>query len=349
MFFSIIIPFYNIKKEIFYETLFSVFNQHNCNFDFEIIVVDNGSEIPLRIDNLDSGLKNKIKLIRIEENLTIGPARNIGIKHSKGEWIFFLDGDDILEKNFFEIIEKTIRENSRCEQIKFRHREFFNNFRKISINFCEEAKPKYTDPKDFSTLKNCAVWTSVYKKDFLIRNNLFFLEEKHIFEDLYFYFITTIFSDTNKSLILIDNILINYRKSEFQTSYNFAKELSKFEVMKTNKRAKLVLSDKAIKNIYLAILFLEKNIILEKILSSQVFAYIISTLLIPRVVYYYYYLNVEVFKKTKFYCKKLSKKNLPFINKIALKFFKFRFLTFICVRIFYYLTLIKIKFKKNKN
>lgn len=154
MLFSIIIPYYNTNKEIFYETLFSIFNQTEKNCEFEIIIVDNGSKKPLKIYDLNSKFKEKIKIIRLEENLTIGPARNIGIKNAKGEWIFFLDSDDILDINFFKVIKKTIEENINCEQVKFRNKIFKN--KKIDNSHCD-SNPEYTKSNDFSIFNSMAV------------------------------------------------------------------------------------------------------------------------------------------------------------------------------------------------
>lgn len=89
---SIIIPCYNAEKFI-KETIQSVLNQAYTNW--ELIIVNDGS-----IDNSESHIK-EFKDNRIQykptKNGGVSKARNIGINLAKGEFIAFLDADDIFE------------------------------------------------------------------------------------------------------------------------------------------------------------------------------------------------------------------------------------------------------------
>jgi glycosyltransferase involved in cell wall biosynthesis len=103
LFFSIIIPTYN--RALFIEkTIRSVLNQNYRNF--EIIIVDDGST-----DNTAEIIKNinsdKIKYFKIE-NSERGVARNYGIKHSTGDYVTFLDSDDILLPTHFTNASESI-------------------------------------------------------------------------------------------------------------------------------------------------------------------------------------------------------------------------------------------------
>ncbi len=86
---SVIIPAYNGAKYI-KKTLSSVFNQ--TFKDFEVIAIDDGSQ-----DQTKKILKNYGKKIRYiyQENKGTAAARNTGIKAAKGEYIAFLDQDDL--------------------------------------------------------------------------------------------------------------------------------------------------------------------------------------------------------------------------------------------------------------
>lgn len=104
---SIIIVTWNNIKEI-KECLFSI---HKQSFkDYEIIVVDNGSS-----DGTLEFLKNypqPIILIENSKNLGYCKANNIGIKMAKGEFIFFLNADTILEDFTLEILVKSLKSDS---------------------------------------------------------------------------------------------------------------------------------------------------------------------------------------------------------------------------------------------
>jgi glycosyltransferase involved in cell wall biosynthesis len=86
---SIIIPYY-MHEEFIAETVLSAKRQTYANV--EIIVVDDGSPKPAAPALEDiSG----IKLIRTE-NVGCPGARNVGFNYSSGEFLIFLDGDDVL-------------------------------------------------------------------------------------------------------------------------------------------------------------------------------------------------------------------------------------------------------------
>lgn len=86
---SVIIPTYN-RAHCVGEAIKSVLDQTYKNF--EIIVVDDGST-----DNTEEVLAtfgDKIRVIR-QENRGVSAARNAGIREARGEWLAFLDSDDL--------------------------------------------------------------------------------------------------------------------------------------------------------------------------------------------------------------------------------------------------------------
>ena len=87
---SIIIPCYN-SHEYVTETIKSVFQQTYTNY--EIIVVDDGSDRPVK-DIIDAFQSPKIRYY-FRERLGVGATRNYAIQISAGEYIAFLDSDDI--------------------------------------------------------------------------------------------------------------------------------------------------------------------------------------------------------------------------------------------------------------
>ena len=96
---SVIIPVYN-TKEYLKECIDSILNQ---TIDlFEVIIVDDGStDGSLELINQYAESHSNIRVIS-QKNCGLGAARNIGLKISKGEYIYFIDSDDILEKNALE-------------------------------------------------------------------------------------------------------------------------------------------------------------------------------------------------------------------------------------------------------
>lgn len=98
---SVIITYYK-KKKFIKKTLKSVFNQNYKNYEIIFVYDDENLEDLAKIKILLSEFKNK-KLIINKKNLGVAKSRNIAIKHSKGEYLAFIDADDIWRKNKLKI------------------------------------------------------------------------------------------------------------------------------------------------------------------------------------------------------------------------------------------------------
>ena len=90
---SIIIPYYK-KKRYIKQTLQSILRQKYKNFEILIIYDANNTEDLLLIKELKEK-DNRIKLITNKKNIGAGMSRNKGIRFSKGEYLAFIDSDDL--------------------------------------------------------------------------------------------------------------------------------------------------------------------------------------------------------------------------------------------------------------
>ena len=166
---SIIIPIYKVEKYI-EECLDSIFAQ--LPDSVEIILIDDGtpdrSVDIIRSEYADWLVKDQIVLIE-QENAGPGAARNSGLAIVRGEYIGFLDSDDILFEHYFTLVLESIS-TSRTDIIEFG----FQRFHLIS----DIAKEEYQFPYTFTGLYeieevrneifSAGVWfpsTRVYKKE----------------------------------------------------------------------------------------------------------------------------------------------------------------------------------------
>ena len=97
MFLSVIIPHYNLKRELLERCITSITTQEIANGDYEIIVVDDGSPLPpswLETERSTS----RTRLIKATHGGP-GAARNRGIEEAQGKYLMFVDADDYLIDN----------------------------------------------------------------------------------------------------------------------------------------------------------------------------------------------------------------------------------------------------------
>jgi glycosyltransferase involved in cell wall biosynthesis len=105
---SVIIPTYN-RAELVREALESVFSQTFGNF--EVIVVDNGSTDHTR--EVLAQFADRIRTV-LTDRSSIGSARNEGIQRARGEYLAFLDNDDLWKPEKLERHLKFAQDHREC-------------------------------------------------------------------------------------------------------------------------------------------------------------------------------------------------------------------------------------------
>lgn len=168
---SVIVPFYNAETSIG-RSIRSVCSQ-SLN-EIEILCVDDGStdnsyQVVARLLKSD----NRIRCIKLSENIGPAAARNIGIKNAKGKYVFFLDSDDHLPNaNSLEILYE---KSERYKVDIVGGNVCFENAKKLPFN--RKNFPLFTD-SELISCKNISFfygfWCFLYSKKFIIENHLFF-------------------------------------------------------------------------------------------------------------------------------------------------------------------------------
>jgi glycosyltransferase involved in cell wall biosynthesis len=123
---SIIIPTFNSSKHI-KATLNSVLSQTYSNW--ECILVDDGSiDLTETISINYQEKDNRFQLYKRPEDLPKGPssARNYGVTKAKGEYVIFLDADDLLATTCLENRVAQFKQNQNCDFLVFQMERFFN-------------------------------------------------------------------------------------------------------------------------------------------------------------------------------------------------------------------------------
>lgn len=119
---SIVMPVYNTPPRFFREVLQSVFAQTYVNW--ELCLVDDGSSSPSTISIFDELMQShdpRIKALRLDANRGIAGASHAAFELATGEYVAFLDHDDLLTPNALSEVVERLREDEGVDFIYSDH------------------------------------------------------------------------------------------------------------------------------------------------------------------------------------------------------------------------------------
>ena len=183
---SIIIPVYNTEQYLFH-CLDSILNQSFS--DFELLLIDDGSSDGSgAICDVYSEKDNRIRVFH-KENGGVSSARNMGLDKANGEWVAFLDSDDLFPEDalsklllcsdddvdmVYGGIRKFDESSDTIETIAVRGRE------RISV---EEALDAFVAPEERNGDWHKYLYNRIYRMIIIKRFGLRFKEEIYYKED----------------------------------------------------------------------------------------------------------------------------------------------------------------------
>lgn len=210
---SVIIPFYKVEKYI-EKCIGSVKNQTYTNFEC-LLIDDESPDSSFKLAQKAILDDPRFSIIR-QNNKGLGGARNTGIEHAKGEYIFFLDSDDWILPHCLETLYSAIhRDNSEIAICAY---NAVSESGEVNYTFSQFEAGTYTD-KSFilnQFLYYPTAWNKLYKKS--LWENIRY-PEKMYYEDL-----ATTYKLVNKisKITAIDDCLYQYlqRAGSIMTSYS---------------------------------------------------------------------------------------------------------------------------------
>lgn len=169
---SIIIPIYNVEQYL--EQCLNSVLMDNYVDNMEVICVNDGStDNSLGICDLFAERYNNIKLIS-QSNAGLSAARNTGLKNATGEYVYFLDSDDYLYPDVLnqmcEFIVANELEMACFNVLKDGITPYYSTSLTIPICTGNEFATRFRNSENYSYV--APVWMYVYKKSFLLDNNL---------------------------------------------------------------------------------------------------------------------------------------------------------------------------------
>ena len=215
--FSFIIPIYNGEK--FINKTIREIGQTNLE-DYEVILVNDGSTDNSEFICDTLAKKNKNIHCIHQRNQGVSSARNNGLKAATGEYVLFLDADDMLEpRKLSEILEK-IEKTKDIDMAIFGIS--FDYYYKGKLYRRDEMSPPLNGVQNskiwmknmlmmYYTNSLSPVWNKVFRRRFLLDHKLYLREDMFLYEDLEY---------SVRCMICCDNILFepeiiyHYRQSD---------------------------------------------------------------------------------------------------------------------------------------
>lgn len=223
---SVIIPVYNVE-EYLRECLDSVINQ--TLKEIEIICVNDGStDGSLAILNEYANKDSRIKILS-KSNSGYGNTMNVGINAASGEFINFLESDDLIEQTMFEELYNIAHKN-KLDIIKADYYEYYgetNQLKSIHVLKDKFMYGKVLSPKDnlwlfYVPMMNCL---GFFRREFIESNNIRHNETPGAsHQDMGFWFQTFCFAE---SIYYYNKPFYKYRQDNMSSSMNTLSSLSK--------------------------------------------------------------------------------------------------------------------------
>lgn len=225
---SVIVPIHGVGK--FLNRCLDTLDKQSFELPYEVICVsdnccDNSDEI---IDSFVKKSPNKfVKLEVCNKNLS--DTRNDGLKIAKGKYILFVDGDDSVLKDYIQsLYYSVVKEEldigccNYYEAIEDKDCKFKKNITSYLAVKKESNIEKTKKEFSLDVRLRSFVWNKIYKKDFLIQNDIKFNKAFVLCEDFVFNFLC--FNFTNKNVGFSNNreyVYLQRRVSYTKTINNF--------------------------------------------------------------------------------------------------------------------------------
>lgn len=178
---SFIIPVYKVEKFI-HQCVRSICAQTYCNL--EVILVDDGSpdECPQICDAL-AATDKRIRVIH-KQNGGLSSARNVGIQAATGDYIVFVDGDDYwISENALKKLIEEVSKRPECDFIGYNCCYYYTQSERYEkwVLYSEELNNIIDKNLAMEKLVSSGTFPmsaclKILNRNFLINNNLFFIE-----------------------------------------------------------------------------------------------------------------------------------------------------------------------------
>ena len=225
---SVIIPCFNATKYL-PKCFMSLVQQTIGISQIELIFVDDASTDDGSTWNMLQGFERaypeSIMILKLEENMRQGGARNIALQYATGEYIAFVDADDFVADNFLlETYEKA--KESDADIIQFEY--FYYTDRLGAVDSGRNVTPEVIKISSVSERKKFLIsekvtygcWNKLYRHDLLKKAHTSYAEHV-IYEEPLFVYPLLYFAD---KIVILNDAYYYYRQNDAGTMRNDMKQ-----------------------------------------------------------------------------------------------------------------------------
>ena len=234
---SVIVPCYNAESYLT-RCLDSIVNQTYGIDNLEVICINDASA-DSTFDILcqyESMYPNSFLVINNEINTKQGYARNLAIQYSSGAYLTFIDSDDYIDLQMIEKLHKSIvftnydYVSCRYYRVIDGKKHILDDVPTTPIEYIIDSKEKRNN-FIIDDCNNAGCWASLYKRSFVINNNLIFAEG-YFYEDLLWIGLSRIYAE--KVLIIPDRFYyyVDNNSTSVVTKKNSHHHFDRLSVMK---------------------------------------------------------------------------------------------------------------------
>lgn len=239
---SVIVPFFNAEKKI-NNCILSLEAQTIKKENLEIIFIDDCSEDSSK-DIIKKSNLNNYKIFSLQNNSGPASARNLGLQHAVGDYVFFLDADDtILNNSLLKLHNEALKGNYDlvfCDKSRINNsvnsRENIFAFKKnkefLNKDITGEIIKRITDPDYTVGVAGCH--GKLIKKQLVRENNIKFEEKLRFLEDEIF--MIDILGVSKKIKYLKEQLYVYNINPETPTgrsnAFNYRFPISNFKLMR---------------------------------------------------------------------------------------------------------------------
>ena len=222
---SILVPAYNVEAFLPL-CIESILNQSFK--DFECILINDGSK-DNSLDMMKNYAKSDKRIIIVDKkNSGYGASLNEGIKKANGEYIGIVEPDDFIHRDFYKHLFEKELDIMKCGFMDFYGKTWKTTPQKLFTEVRKDfpANGTVIKPKENQKifLVNPTVWSAVYKKDFLKKNKIKFLETPGAsYQDAGFQFKAFVSAD---KVFCIEKPLYYYRRDNDNSSVKSNKKIN---------------------------------------------------------------------------------------------------------------------------